>query len=222
MIVDFLIGMLARWIFSGGGDRREDPESPEPASGVHPPATYGDVVAVDVETTGLDPKRDRIVELALVGLTEEGEIEWEWESLVDPGRPVPQSASRIHGITNRDLKGSPRFCDVADYVVALLADKVLLAHNLRFDASFLHAELSRCGKKVPTGRGLDTLELSRFFDSAARSHKFADVCLRYGVELRGGHRAKQDAVALARLFVAMAECNEDLAAGFDPGTYLIK
>ena len=117
---------------------------------------------------------------------------------------------------------SPRFCDVSGAVNALLADKVLLAHNLRFDAGFLNAEFRRCGLKVPTDRGIDTLQMSRHFDSGERCHKLADACRRYGVELSGGHRARQDAAAVARLFVAMCERNEDQSAGFKPGTYRIE
>ena len=218
--MEFLIGYLARHALSGRDQRKESDEE-DPEGGRISPTGLDSVVAVDVETTGLDPWRDRVVELALVGLTGEGEIAWRWESLLNPDRRIPPSATRIHGIRDADVANSPRFCDVADTVGAMLADKVLLAHNLRFDAGFLNAEFQRCGLAVPTSRGIDTLQLSRQFDSGARSHRLTDACRRYGVESSGGHRAHEDAVAVARLFVAMCERNESRFEGFRPGSYRI-
>lgn len=217
--MEFLIGFLARHLLGGQLDEFDDAN---PKGWRNLPTTLADVVAFDVETTGLNPKRDRIVELAMVGLTDGGDIAWEWESLINPERRVPPSATQIHGIQDGDLENSPRFCDVSGDVKALLADKVLLAHNLRFDAGFLNAEFRRCGLEVPTDRGIDTLHMSRHFDSGGRSHKLGDACRRYGVELSGSHRAKQDAVAVARLFVAMCERHEDQSAGFRPGAYRIE
>ena len=219
--MDFLTGMLVRQLL-GGRDHRDEFDDADPEGRGSSPTTLSDVVAVDVETTGLNPGSDRIVELALVGLTGDGGLAWEWGSLINPERSIPPSATQIHGLRDQDLVNSPRFCDVSGAVNGLLADKVLLAHNLRFDAGFLNAEFRRCGLKVPTSRGIDTLHMSRHFDSGERSHKLADACRRYGVELSGGHRARQDAVAVARLFVAMCERNENQSAGFDPGAYRIE
>lgn len=218
--MEFLTGWVVRQLL-GDHDHSGEFDDADPGGGRNSPARLSDVVAVDIETTGLDPKRDRIVELALVGLTDEGEIAWEWGSLVNPQRSVPPSATRIHGIIDADLKDSPPFRDVSGAVKGLISDKVLLAHNLRFDAGFLNAEFRRCRLEVPTGRGIDTLQISRHFDPGAGSHKLADACRRYGVELRGGHRAKQDAAAVARLFVAMCQRNEGRRSGFRPGTYRI-
>lgn len=219
--MEFLISSLVRVLF-GGNDRQDGFDGARPNGSRNAPTGLTDVVAVDIETTGLDPKRDRIVELALVGLTGEGGIAWVWESLINPERSVPQSATLIHGIADEDLVNSPRFSDVSGAVRALLEDKVLLAHNLRFDAGFLNSEFRRCGLEVPTSRGIDTLQMSRQFDTGERSHKLADACRRYGVHSSGGHRAKQDAVAVARLFVAMYEHNEYRSAEFRPGTYQIE
>ncbi len=217
--VEFLIGFLARRLL--GDQDQVDFNDADPQGGQISPTGLEDVVAIDVETTGLDSRRDRIVELALVGLTGEGDLAWQWESLINPERPVPLSATQIHGIRDSDLVNAPVFSEVSGAVEALLAEKVLLAHNLRFDAGFLHAEFRRCGLAVPTNRGIDTLQMSRQFDANERSHKLADACRRYGVYLSGGHRAKQDAMAVAQLFVAMCERNEDHSSGFSPGTYRI-
>ena len=217
--MEALIGNLVRRLL--GDDQYDDSDADCPKGGRNSPTGLDSVVAVDVETTGLFPNGDRIVEIALVGLTGEGEIAWQWQSLLNPGRRIPPSATRIHGIRDRDVANSPRFSDVSDTVKALLAGKVLLAHNLRFDAGFLNAEFRRCGLEVPTSRGIDTLQMSRHFDSGERSHKLADACSRYGVGLSGGHRARQDAVAVAQLFVAMCERNEFQSGGFRPGSYRI-
>ena len=103
----------------------------------------------------------------------------------------------------------------------MLANKVLLSHNLRFNAGLLNAEFRSCGLEDPTSHGIDRLQMSRQIDVGARSHKLAYACLRYDVETSAGHRAREDAIAVAQLFVAMCARNGKRFARFIPGTYRI-
>lgn len=157
------------------------------------------LVAIDFETTGLSPSRDRIVELAMAGLGKSGKPVWTWQSLVNPGRPIPISATTIHGIDDRQVSNAPAFSELACAVAQLLEGKVLLAHNLRFDASFLRTEYRRIGHPMPADFGLDTLEMSRRIGRSGVSHRLEDLCERYGLIKTERHRALSDALAACQL-----------------------
>ena len=98
---------------------------------------------VDVETTGLYPSTDRIVEVAVVHLDANAEITGEFCTLINPGRDV--GPTHYHGITAADVHNAPTFAAAAESVWQLLAGRVLVAHNVAFDARFLDAEFNRCG-----------------------------------------------------------------------------
>jgi DNA polymerase-3 subunit epsilon len=99
---------------------------------------------VDFETTGFRGfTTDRVVEIGVVCLDCSGEVADEWTTLVNPERDV--SASHIHGITGRDVYGAPRFADVAGALADSLRGRVLVAHNLSFEAQFLRGEFARLG-----------------------------------------------------------------------------
>jgi DNA polymerase-3 subunit epsilon len=111
----------------------------------------GVAASVDIETTGLDPAKHEVVELALVLFTfnrKTGEITGvtdEYSSLRDPGRPIPRSAAKVHGLTDRDVAGH---CPDEGRVRALLSQaEYLVAHNARFDRNFLVHLFPECGEK---------------------------------------------------------------------------
>lgn len=109
------------------------------------------IIAFDTETTGVKPETDRIVELTLVDAngTTSG-------FRVNPGVPIPPEATRVHGITDADVKHAPRFADVAEEIQRLVSGAVLLGYNSRnFDTLILHAELQRAGRP---GLDLDALK----------------------------------------------------------------
>ena len=174
------------------------------------------VVALDVETTGLSPKNDRVVELALVGLNADGQVDWTWHSLFDPGCPIPSEASAIHGIDNSRVKGAPAFAERAGAIAKMLENGVLLAHNLNFDIGFLRAEFQRSGKRLPARRGIDTLKISRRADKGERSHTLTSACKRYRVRLDKAHQATTDTVAAAQLLVAMRDRHGNRSNLFTP------
>lgn len=171
---------------------------------------FSQFVVVDVETTGLSHRKDRIVELAIVGLTVEGEIDWTWSSLFNPEKPMPDAAFGVHGIRDDEVVSAPRFAEKVEEVDALLKDKLLVGHNLKkFDIKFLQAEFKRCRKKLPTRYALDTLEMSRRLDHGERTHSLLSACLRYGIIPDEVHRAAGDARATATLFLRMHDRHAD-------------
>jgi DNA polymerase-3 subunit epsilon len=91
---------------------------------------------VDVETTGLFPQQhDRIVEIALVFVSDSGQVEGEWSTLVNPGRDIGPTS--IHGIGAREVLDAPTFADVAGSLIRAVTGRTLVAHNARFDGQFL-------------------------------------------------------------------------------------
>ncbi|MFG2049916.1 exonuclease domain-containing protein [Micromonospora sp. NPDC048935] len=154
---------------------------------------------IDLETTGLRTSwHDRIVEVAVVHLDENGRTTDEWCSLVNPNRDLgPQ---HIHGITAAEARTAPGFDQVAGHLASLLRGRVLVAHNLNFDARFLHAEYQRVGINAPIRHapGLCTMQLaSHFLPSASRS--LGDCCRLAGLPPHQAHSALHDARASAQL-----------------------
>lgn len=98
---------------------------------------------VDVETTGLSPVRDRIVEIGVVLLDESGEPEGEWQSLVNPLRGM--GAVFVHGLTDADVADAPTLADLLPQIRGLFSGRALVAHNATFDVGFLNASFARAG-----------------------------------------------------------------------------
>ncbi|AVT30218.1 hypothetical protein C6361_12745 [Plantactinospora sp. BC1] len=154
---------------------------------------------IDLETTGLRTSwHDRVVEAAVIQLDEWGQITSEWCSLVNPDRDMgPQL---IHGISAAEARRAPKFDKLAGHLAGLLRKRVLVAHNLRFEAMFLLAEYRRMGIHVPidADAGLCTMRLaSHLLPAAGRS--LSDCCRAAGLPKHRPHSALEDARAAARL-----------------------
>lgn len=152
----------------------------------------------DVETTGLSPERqDRVVELGVVYVSDEGEIQDSWSTLVNPGRDV--GPTRIHGITATDVLNAPTFADLAPYVVRAVAGRTIVAHNAPFDLRFLTHELGRAGLDgVTPPSALCTMQWSTAY-LRAPSRRLIDCCHASGITLDAAHSALADATATAQL-----------------------
>lgn len=155
-------------------------------------------VVLDFETTGFSPaEHDRVVEVGVVEVDPRGAVERHWSTLINPERDM--GATHVHGIEAADVLAAPTFREVAPRLLASLAGRTLVAHNARFDLTFLRAELLRAGypiqREVPC---LCTMEWSsRFLDGTSR--KLGDCCRLAGVANRCGHSAESDALAAAGL-----------------------
>ena len=153
---------------------------------------------IDLETTGLVPqKHDRIVEIGVVFVSDEGVVEGQWSTLVDPERDV--GPTRIHGITARDVLGAPTFAQIAPLLVESIAGRTLVAHNARFDTAFVDYEFARCsaGTRPPTP-SLCTMQLANSYLRGC-SRKLKDCCRAAHVEHLAQHTAIGDAGAVAGL-----------------------
>ncbi|GAA0976281.1 hypothetical protein GCM10009555_035590 [Acrocarpospora macrocephala] len=164
------------------------------------------MAVVDVETTSVDPSKARIVEIAIVRLNADGSPDRTYCSLVNAGdRPGP---THIHGLTQADLAGAPRFAEIAGDVANLLEGAVIVAHNAAYDTAVLSAEFARIGCAPDDLLTLCTLELSRRFGRATTSHRLGDCAEAEGLALHRWHSAEHDAQICARLlriYLARAE-----------------
>lgn len=165
------------------------------------PAHAGFAV-VDVETTGISPRTNRIVEIAVVNLDADLRPQSEFVTLVNPGRDVGPTS--IHGVTASDLVEAPPFAAVAGAVLARVAGRVVVAHNATFDARFLLAEFGRLDVLMPELVTFCTMELSGSYFAHAPSRRLADCCAAAGIEHAGAHDALNDALAAAALLQACA------------------
>lgn len=152
---------------------------------------------VDVETSGFHPPIAEIVEVAIVHVDPTGQVTGYWDSLLRPEGGV--GATRIHGITREMVEPAPRFEDIGLDLHALLANRVVVAHNLAFDAKFLVTHFARIGLHSPEiAAGACTLRTSQAM-LPGPSYKLLDCCHAVGVELTDAHSALGDALATARL-----------------------
>ena len=92
-------------------------------------------VALDLETTGLDPAKDEIIEVGAVRFSTEGELST-FETLINPGRPIPSQITQLTGISDRDVTTAPRFPRVRDKLTGFIGDAAVVGHNIRFDLFF--------------------------------------------------------------------------------------
>ncbi|MFA3878100.1 TerD family protein [Streptomyces sp. MMCC 100] len=150
---------------------------------------------VDVETSGLVPRRDRVLSVAVVTLGPDGEQTGEFSTLLNPGcDPGPV---HVHGLTAERLLGAPAFDQVAGRIGALLEGRVLVAHNAQFDYDFLAHEFARARLRLPVARRLCTLALNRRVDPPTDDLKLGTLAAHYGVPQLKAHDALDDTRVLA-------------------------
>ncbi|HXV74282.1 MAG TPA: DNA polymerase III subunit epsilon [Sphingomonadales bacterium] len=163
-------------------------------------------IVIDTETTGLDPAEGhRVLELGcveLVNLVPSGKV---FHKYVNPGRPVPEEVTRIHGLTDAFLASHPAFAVIAGEFLDFIGDSRLVAHNAEFDMRFINFELTFAGlKPLPMARAIDTLQLARARFPGSPNNLDA-LCKRLGVDnsSRTKHGAFLDSEILAAVYLEL-------------------
>jgi len=154
------------------------------------------IVFCDVETTGGSAKFHRITEIACIRY-EAGVEVGRFVSLVNPESPIPFNIQMITGITPALLDGAPTFAEIAPQVEAILEDAIFCAHNVRFDFSFVGAELMRAGFEFSRPK-LCTVQLSRALYPAVKGHSLSKLIERFRFSCDARHRALGDAEVLVQ------------------------
>jgi DNA polymerase-3 subunit epsilon len=200
------------------------------AEGTIPGDLPRDLVFVDLETTGGNAAYDRITEVGVVRLSD-GAVTEEWSSLVNPERPIPAYIEAFTGISNAMVAGAPRFAEIAALLRQKLQGAVFVAHNARFDYSFLRSEFLKSDMNF-TAKLLCTVKLSRRLFPEYVRHNLDAVMERNGLVCTARHRALGDARVLydfwrklqrevddARLAAAVRAVigTQQLPAHFPPG-----
>ena len=160
---------------------------------------------VDLETSGLSPRRHRILQVGVVTVEADGTVVDEWESMVHLRWPVSRvGPTHVHGITRSMLKDAPRLDTVLDELAKRVNGSVFTAHNARFDAAFLERAARRRDRSDSLNTALRTrlctLRMSRRLDPERKqAHDLAELCRRYDVSLDRPHNALADAHATAEI-----------------------
>ncbi|MFF7181554.1 TerD family protein [Streptomyces sp. NPDC008121] len=162
------------------------------------PAYAYDWALVDVETSGLIARRDRILSIAVLTFGPDGAQTGEYSTLLNP-RCDPGPV-HIHGLTAERLSGAPTFEQVAGRIGALLQDRVMVAHNAQFDYDFLAHEFARARLCLPVTQRLCTLALNRRVEPPAADFSLASLAAHYGVPQTSAHDALDDTRVLAGIF----------------------
>ncbi len=163
-------------------------------------------IVLDTETTGLDPNGgDRIVEIGCVELINHVSTGVTFQKYINPQRDMPESAFKIHGLSNAFLSDKPIFSKVAQEIQDFLGQDKLVIHNAAFDTSFLNAEFKRLGfLTLSVDRLIDTLALARQKYPGSQASLDA-LCRRFGIntEQRVLHGALLDASLLAEVYLEL-------------------
>lgn len=160
-------------------------------------------VAIDVETTGTSPERDRLIEIAAIRY-DDGKETAAFSHLIDPEQPLPQRIRNLTGIHPGMLAGKPKVEAVLPELKELLGDLPLVAHNAPFDVGFLQAAFARQGMSLPNW-AYDTAELARVAFPRAKNHRLATLAGLLHLPLEQHHRATDDARACGQLFLALLD-----------------
>ena len=165
---------------------------------------------IDVETTGGKSHEHRITEIAMVKHDGQQVLDT-FSSLVNPERLIPAFITRLTGITNEMVAEAPKFYEIAKQVVEFTQGCVFVAHNAQFDYSFVRKEFAELGYAY-TRKTLCTVRLARRLVPGLKRYRLSTLCAHFQIELKGHHRALNDALATAELFRKLWNINEEKAS----------
>lgn len=164
------------------------------------------IIAIDVETTGISPEKERIIEIGAFR-PETGEV---FRTLIQPGRPLPEKIIELTGITDDMLIGAPEEKEAMEALLKFMeGDTILLGHNISFDHSFLVQAIRRCGLNEPQFYGIDTLKLSRVLCPELPNKKLETMVAYFGLTNERAHRAFEDARVTVELYRCLKAMNKE-------------
>ena len=164
-------------------------------------------IVFDTETTGFNPEKgDKLVEIGAIELINHKPTGKTYHQYINPERDVPEEVVKVHGLTEEFLKDYPIFKDIADEFLEFVGDDgILVAHNAKFDMSFINYELSLINKNTyKNDRVIDTLEIAKNMFPGSR-HTLDALCKRFNIDnsKRTKHGALLDAELLAEVYLQM-------------------
>ncbi|MFM8591459.1 MAG: exonuclease domain-containing protein [Sphingomonadales bacterium] len=161
---------------------------------------------VDIETTGSFAAANGITEIA-IHLFDGTAVTETYETLVNPGQPIPPFIQRMTGISDQMVSSAPSFKEIAEKVFTLLQGQIFVAHNVQFDYSFIKAHLKQEGYQLHCSK-LCTVRLSRQILPGLPSYSLGKLCRSIGIPLENRHRAGGDSAATALLFKRLMDADQ--------------
>ncbi|MCB9524214.1 MAG: hypothetical protein H6702_12720 [Myxococcales bacterium] len=167
-------------------------------------------LVLDLETTGLSHADDRVVEIAAYAWRPGEAPRLMLDTLVDPQRPIPAEASKVHGIHDADVQGAPTFGQLAAALISLMSSRVVVAHNAAFDVGMLKAEFRRLSRVEPFPY-LCTMRLPKLLGFGDGNWPLWWACQQFGTAVpRNAHAARDDAEATCGLLHKLVERSADI------------
>jgi DNA polymerase-3 subunit epsilon len=168
---------------------------------------------IDVETTGGTAERERITEIAIV-LHDGIKIMETFTSLVNPERTIPYNITQITGITQEMVENAPKFYEIAKKIVEITQDAIFVAHNVRFDYSFVREEFRRLGYTF-VRKQLCTVRLTRQAFPDLGSYSLGNLIIHFGIEVSARHRALADTLATTYIFERILDLEQGVTVVSD-------
>ncbi len=162
-----------------------------------------DYVVFDLETTGLSPETDKIIEISAVRVRG-GKAEKNFSTLVNPGRKIPAAASRVNGITDAMVADAPVIEDaLADFLLFIEQD-ILVGHNIHsFDMKFLNHAMQELYRRDLGNDYIDTLYMARSCVKELSHHRLVDLAAHFHISTEGAHRALNDCIMNQKCYEEM-------------------
>lgn len=161
-------------------------------------------VVVDIETTGLNPKNDSIIEISALRFNNSELID-EYVTLVDPGIHISSFISNLTGITDAMVEGEDDISISIKEFQDFIQDDVIVGYNVGFDIGFLYDNLKVIHNEYLTNDYIDVLRLTRRLLAHLPHHRQTDIAQYYGIDIDGAHRAKKDCMICQKIYEKMKE-----------------
>ena len=160
-------------------------------------------VALDLETTGIGAKKEKITEIGMVKVLD-GQIVSTYHSLVNPRRPIPEEIVRLTGIDDSMVQDAPGMEEILGEILEFMEELPLLGHQIQFDYGFLAQAAVNQGIRLEKD-GIDTLALCRALMPAGERKNLSSACRYFGIDQENAHRALSDALCAHRLYQELKE-----------------
>ena len=173
-----------------------------------------DYVALDVETTGLDPQWDEIIQVGCIRIRD-GAIVAQYESLVNPGFEIDEYITKLTGITNEMLANAPTIEEIAPEVRAFIGDDIIIGHNVTFDINFLYDTFEKCGQGPLKNNYLCTRRLAYWVFPGWDSYKLKILVEKLGLPVGQYHNAMADTMHVYHAYEYMKKYASDNGIAID-------
>lgn len=162
-------------------------------------------VVFDLETTGLSPVTDAIIEISAVKV-KKGIVVDRFSTLVNPNRHIPAAASQVNGITDNMVADAPALKDALEQFLSFIGGEVLVGHNIHsFDMKFLNCAMEELYQKELSNNYIDTLYMARRWVKELPRHRLTDLASYFNISTEGAHRALNDCVMNQKCFEEMGK-----------------